>query len=183
MFYSGAHSLQRVMNNITHWFNVRMSEQQHASVCIWWMMVGETDREQIKNFGSFSFIFSFIRYSAVMVSFFCVICRVSSAVLPEWRLMPCGETRACLHVSWTSPSHRNKTRHIYKHTPTHSVTLYKHAQTKINIMSVLFTPPSILQSSLWDLKHGNPIRLVLFLISLEKTRSMKHVGICFSPTA
>lgn len=103
----------------------------------------------------------------------CVICRMSLAVLPEWRLVPRGETRAFLHVSWTSPSQWIK--HIYTLCPTH-----KPAHTKINTMSVLHTPPSTLYRSLWGLKHGNPIS---FFFPLEKTCSMKHVGICLSSAA
>lgn len=63
----------------------------------------DTDREQTGSFGSFHFCHD--------VSLF-GICRVPPAVLPESRLMRRGETRACVHVSWISPSHMYSTHSL-----------------------------------------------------------------------
>lgn len=158
------HSPQSVMDgvqwctvsygNIIHWFHVGVSEQHYASVCFWWMMAGVTQAGRRHTLEVFSFLF-FADVHLCWLVLCCVICRVSLAVLPEWRLVPGGETRAFLHVSWTSPSPWKK--HIYTLCPAH-----KHAHTKINTMAVLHTPPSTRYRSLWGLKHGNPISLVFF---------------------
>lgn len=143
-----------------HAWVYRMSITSHVNREMhegWWQ------RKRVKeNLWWLLFSIRFIR--SVTISFFCVICRLSSDVLPGSWLMPCGETRACLRVSWRAPGHTETC--ICKQANAHTYILsrtHKYAQTKISNMSSLPTPPPILYLSLWDLKHGNPISLDSFL--------------------